>query len=114
MEHTTDRIYNAIKRKIGNYLIKSLWYKEYLIRRVHRRQVRIFRIQQRELENAKILCRERSLANNRKMMYVLPDDKGDLKILSRKEIEALKRHKVMSKKVDGFVLRDEAVYHYPE
>ncbi len=46
-----------------------------------------------------------------KRYYVLPDFNGDLRVLNTKEIDALKRAKIMDKKVNFFDLMKEALYH---
>jgi len=64
----------------------------------------------------KMLRRATKLADLRhkadgKRYYVLPDFNGDLRVLNSKEIDALKRAKVMDKQVSFYYLINESLYH---
>lgn len=87
-----------------------MWFQEFMTDRAHNRQLRIYRRQEKEINAAKLLCDARSKALDGKYCYVLPDYNGNLKVLTREEIKVLKRKKIMSKQVNGIVLKEEAIY----
>ena len=96
--------------KIYRKLLKYMWFQEFMIDRAHKRQIRVYKRQQKEVKAAKELCDARSKALDGKYCFVLPDYNGNLKVLTREEIKVLKRKKIMSKQVNGLVLKEEAVY----
>ncbi len=61
------------------------------------------------LKRAIRLAHARSNAEN-KRVYVLPDDKGKPRAFTTKEIELLKRHKLMSRKATCNDLFRESIY----
>ena len=96
--------------KIFHYLTRFMWFQEWMTDLAHKRQLRIMRRQEKELQFAKELCDARSRALHGKYCFVLPDYNGNLKVLTREEIKVLKRKKIMSKQVNGIVLKEEALY----
>ncbi len=73
------------------------------------REMRKLRRQKKALVKAKKLADRRALATGKKQ-WVLPDHRGQLKVLNRTEIQVLKRFKVMNRHVTGSDLDREALY----
>jgi len=73
---------------------------------------RELRREEKAIKKAKKLAQRRHAVDGRRY-YVLPDWNGDLMVLNNREIDQLKRHGVMSKRVNVKHLLDEAVYFTP-